>query len=134
LDLPAHQAAHQALQALLVRLVQLGPLVLAQAVQQAPLAFKGLLGSQEHLAQPAHKEQRELLEPLELLARLALRAQMGLQAQLAFKAQQAQEQQARVSRALPAQPAWAQLEFKDQLERPACPAQLELQAQPGPLE
>jgi hypothetical protein len=93
-----HQAAHQALQALLERLVQLEPLVLAQAVQQALQAFKGLLGSQEHLAQPAHKEQRELLEPLaqmepqepqalpDLTGPLASLAPL---VSLAFKAQQA---------------------------------------------
>jgi hypothetical protein len=65
--------------------VQLGPLVLVQAVQQALQAFKGLLGSQEHLVQQALKERRALLEPLELLARLVLRAQMVQQVQLAFK-------------------------------------------------
>ena len=65
--------------------MQLEPLVLAQAVQQAQLAFKGLLGSQEHLVQWALKERRAFLEPLELLARQALRAQMVQQVQLAFK-------------------------------------------------
>ena len=73
------------LQGPLERLVQLGPLVLAQAAQQALQAFKGLLGSQEHLVQQALKEQRAPLEPLELLARLVLRAQMVQQVQLAFK-------------------------------------------------
>ena len=59
----------------------------------------------------------------------------GLLAPLAFKAQQAQGQQAlrelqaRVSRALPAQLELAQQEFKDQLERPACPVPPELQGQ-----
>ena len=58
--------------------------------------------------------------------------------------------QALALRGLPAQLELAQLEFKDKPERPACPAQLELQgqeqlvprgplvqelqAQPGPLE
>jgi hypothetical protein len=51
LDLLVRQAAPQAQQALLERLVQLEPLVLAQAAQQAQLAFKGPLGSQEHLVQ-----------------------------------------------------------------------------------
>jgi hypothetical protein len=46
--------------------VQLEPLVLAQAVQQALQAFKGLLGSQEHRVQQALKERRALLEPLVL--------------------------------------------------------------------
>jgi hypothetical protein len=41
LDLLAHQAALQALQALQERLVQLEPLVLGQAAQQALQAFKG---------------------------------------------------------------------------------------------
>jgi hypothetical protein len=72
--------------------VQLEPLALAQAAQQAQQAFKGLLGSQEHLAQPAHKEQRELLEPPALtepqepLEPQELPASL---APLAFKAQQA---------------------------------------------
>jgi hypothetical protein len=51
LDLLVLQAAPQAQQAPLVLLVQLEPLVLAQAAQQAQLAFKDLLGSQEHLVQ-----------------------------------------------------------------------------------
>ena len=65
-----------------VLLVQLEPLALAQAVQQA---LQALAGSQVHLVQQALKERRAFLEPLELLALLVLRAQMGLQAQLAFK-------------------------------------------------
>jgi hypothetical protein len=102
----AHQAVPQALQALLERLVQLEPLVLAQAVQQAPQAFKGLLGSQEHLAQQAHKGRRALLEPPALTEPREPRGLQAPLAPLAYKAQQASEPreprelQARVSRAL----------------------------------
>ena len=118
--------------------MQLGPLVLAQAGQQAPLAFKGLLGSREHLAQQAHKEQRELLEPLALTEPQEPRELPASLAPLAFKAQQAQEPQAlrelqaRVLRALLAQlalPELAPLEFKGQLERLVCPVPLELRGQ-----
>jgi hypothetical protein len=65
--------------------VQLEPLVLAQAAQQAPLAFKGLLGSREHLAQQAHKEQRELLEPPALTEPQEPRGLPASLAPLAFK-------------------------------------------------
>ena len=107
--------------------MQLEPLVLAQAVQQAPLAFKGLLGSQEHRVQQALKERRALPAPPALTEPRGLPASL---APLAFRAQQAQEPQAlrelqaRVLRGLP-----AQLEFKGQLERPVCPVPLELRGQ-----
>jgi hypothetical protein len=73
-------------------LVQLGPLVLAQAAQQAPQAFKGLLGSQDHLVQQALKERRALLEPPALTEPRGPRGLPDLTAQLVplvFKVQQA---------------------------------------------
>ena len=105
-----HPAAHQALQ---VPLEQLGPLVLVQAVQQA---LQACLASQEHLVQRALKEQRALPAPQAvtvLLAPQGLPDLTGPLAPLAFKVQLE----------------LAQLEFKDQPERPACPVQLELQGQ-----
>jgi hypothetical protein len=116
-----HQADHQALLVLLVFLVQLGPLVLAQAAQQAPQAFKGLLGSQEHLAQQAHREQRELLEPPAQMEPQGPRELPASLAPLAFKAQQAQEPQALLASVL--------LEPPGQLER-AQQAPLEQQGPP----
>jgi hypothetical protein len=79
-------------------------------------AFRDQLGSQEHLVQRALKEQRALPAPQAvtvLLAPQGLPALTGPLAQLAFKARQE----------------LAQLEFKDQPERPVCPVPLELQGQ-----
>jgi hypothetical protein len=89
LDLLVRQVVHQALLEPQERLVQLEPLVLVQAVQQALQAFKGLPGSQEHLAQRAHKEQRALLEPLAQMEPQGPRELPASLAPLAFKARQA---------------------------------------------
>ena len=62
-----HQAAPQAPQALLERLVQLGPLVLAQA---APQALQALAGSQELPVLLAPRARQALREIQELMAPL----------------------------------------------------------------
>ena len=68
--------------------MQLEPLVLAQAVQQAQQAFKGLLDSREHPAQQALKERRALLGPPALTEPQEPRGLPASLAPLAFKAQQ----------------------------------------------
>ena len=108
-----HQAAPRALQVQPALLVQLGPLVLAQAAQQALQAFKGLPGSQVHLAQQALKERRALPAPPALTEPQEPR---GLPASLAPRAFKALQE-------------LAQQEFKDQPERLACPVPPELQGQ-----
>ena len=103
--------------------MQLEPLALAQAAQQAPQVFKGLLGSQEHLAQQARKEQRALLEPPALTEPRAPRGLPASLAPLAYKALREPEPQALLASVLlgPQEP--LELAQQVQLEPQARPAQ-----------